>query len=93
MIWRAWPVNRSDLLDEEERIEGEPSTIDGPRAAVEVACDGDLDFCDGVWFADVPVVALIVESPDGERWTCAAWLTPGGPARFAISDPQPWEPK
>ena len=91
MIWRVWPIHHPDLVDEEEPVKG--FTIDGPRAAVEIACDGDLDFCEGVWFADAPVVALIVESPEGERWTCAAWLTPSGPARFAISDPQPMEPR
>lgn len=88
-IWKVWPIDNPDQIDESEPIEN--FEIEGPEAAVEIACDGDLDFCDGLWLASGDVVTLVVEAPSGEQWTCAAWLTPGEARRFGLSPMVPRE--
>ena len=68
--WQVWSTANPAIADLSD-VENPP---DSPEAAVRSACAWNLRADGGSWFGG-GVATLGVESPDGERWTCAAWLT------------------
>lgn len=69
--WKVWSTTRPNL------VELDPDAT-SPETAVASACAWNIG-ADGGWWFDGGVATLGVESPTGERWTCAAWVRPGGP--------------
>lgn len=71
--WQVWSTATPAIVDLSDA--GNPP--DGPEAAARAACAWNLRADGGSWFGG-GVATLGVESPGGERWTCAVWLTAAG---------------
>lgn len=70
--WQVWSTTAPHAIDLSDPA-NPPTT---PEAAVLAACLWDLDADDGSWFGG-GVATVVVESPTGERWTCAATMVDG----------------
>ena len=63
--WQIWSTTHPHLVDIDR------ASHTSPESAIRAACVWNLDADGGFWFAG-GVATVAVQSPSGERWTCAA---------------------
>ncbi len=76
MIWQVWSTTHPHLVDLDESPEC-------AEDAVRTACVWNLNADGGFWFAG-GIATVAVQSPAGERWTCAATMV-DGPQRVTLT--------